>query len=91
MERAELRTTEIRGNVCDSSFLPDYDIHHQHVSNQTHDTHYGVESGDDDRYDNGVGVVVQVAGQSAIFFAWHLNHTCGVAVGEVVTEAAGVV
>lgn len=90
-------TTEkknIRTHRCfceDSSVLPDYDIHNQHVSNQPHDTHYGVESGDDNRYDNGVGVVPQVAGQSAISVASHVREARGVVVGEVMTEAAGVV
>lgn len=91
-------TTEKKKNIhthrcfCeDSSALPDYDIHNQHVSNQPHDTHYGVESGDDNRNDNGVGVVPQVAGQWAISVASHVREARGVVVGEVMTEAAGVV
>lgn len=74
------------------SVLPDYDIHNKHVSNQPNHTHYGVKSGDDNRDDNGVGVVVQVAGESAIRVASRLCEARGVVgVGEVLAEAAGVV
>lgn len=73
----------------DFSVLPDDDVHNQHVSHQPHHAHYGVESGDDNRYDNRVGVVVQAAGQSAIRVASRLREArVVVPVGEVQTEAA---
>lgn len=88
-----LENTSTHIGVCgELSVLPDYDIHNKHVSNQPNHTHYGVESGDDNRDDNGVGVVVQVAGESAIRVASRLCEARGVVgVGEVLAEAAGVV
>lgn len=72
--------------------LPDYDIHDQHVSNQPHHAHDGVESGDDNRYDDGVGVAVRAAAQATIGAASHVGEARAVVavVGEV-AEAAAVV
>lgn len=77
--------------------LPDYDIHDQHVSNQPHHAHDGVESGDDNRYDDGVGVAVRAAAQAtttadADAATPHVGEARAVvaAVGEV-AEAAAVV
>lgn len=68
--------------------LPDNDIHDQHVSNQPHHAHYGVESGDHDRYDNRIRVVLSGPGQSTVPVASRLHETRGVvAVGEVPTQA----
>lgn len=70
------------------SDLPDYDVHHQHVSNQSDHTHDGVESGDDDRYDDRVGVVFQ----PALRVASRLREARAVAcVGQVLAEGAAVV
>lgn len=67
-------------NCSDS---PDYDVHHQHVSNQPDHTHDGVESGDDDGDDDRVGVVFRPALRVA---AWAV--AC---VGQVLAEGAAVV
>lgn len=69
------------------SVLPDDDIHDQHVSNQPHHAHYGVERGYDDRYENRVGVVVH-----GVHLAPRLREARGVvAFGEVPTYSAVVV
>lgn len=92
MSKAELHIHTSQCFYEDFSVLPDYDIHNQHVANQSHHTHYGVESGDDYRYNNGVGVVVEGAGHYAIRDASRLREARGVGgVGEVTTEAAAVV
>lgn len=84
-----------RAKRCDS-VLPDYDIHDQHVSNQPHHAHDGVESGDDNRNDDGVGVAVRAAAQTTFAAAAaatsHVGEARAViaAVGEV-AEAAAVV
>lgn len=60
-EKVPERKTGKRTRRC---VLPDYDIHDQHVSNQPHHAHDGVESGDDNRNDDGVGVAVRAAAQA---------------------------
>lgn len=63
--------------------LPDNDIHDQHVSNQPHDAHYGVKSGDGNRYDNRIGVDFHVVPSTP------LGEAC--VVGEVPTQAAAII
>lgn len=78
--------------VCLFSFLsllPDDDIHDQHVSNQPHHAHHRVESSDDNRYDDRVGIVLQAAGQPVLGVASRLREAR--VVGEVPAEAAVVV
>lgn len=83
--------TNIHSNQCKSFFfsfffliaLPDNDIHDQHVSNQPHDAHYGVKSGDGNRYDNRIGVDFHVVPSTP------LGEAC--VVGEVPTQAAAII
>jgi len=74
--------------VCRKHFalLPDDDIHDEHVSNQPHHAHDGVERGDDNRDDNRSGVALRAAGHPALPVASRLREARVVAVGEVPTE-----
>lgn len=87
MRNAAETTHSHTGARVRTSVLPDDDIHDQHVSNQPHHAHYGVESSYNNRYYNRVGVVPH-----AVHLAPRLREARAVgAFGEVPTHTAVVV